>query len=140
MSFTVLVIALSLATSPILAASDLSSVQWKNRVLVLFADRDASQYLEQQRLLEASRAGLSERDMLVLGVTGESVRTLFGNTSGFDVETLRNTIGDKSSIIFEAVLIGKDGGVKQRWTTPVSPESVFEIIDAMPMRADEMRR
>ena len=40
---------------------------------------------------------------------------------------------------FAAVLVGKDGGEKFRSEGPVSPEVLFEIIDAMPMRRREMR-
>ena len=140
MSLTALALALSLAAMPVLAAADLSAVQWENRVLVLFGDADDARYGEQQGLLDAVRDGLAERDMLVLGVTGQSVTTLFGNLSGFDADAVRHTAGANSAEPFEAVLIGKDGGVKQRWTTPVSPDALFAIIDAMPMRASEMRR
>lgn len=140
MSITVRALALSLAAAPVLAAADLSAVLWENRVLVLFADAGDARYGEQQGLLESVRDGLSERDMLVLGVTGQSVTTLFGDVSGFDVAAVHHTVGGDSAEPFEAVLIGKDGGVKQRWTTPVSPEALFAIIDVMPMRASEMRR
>ena len=40
---------------------------------------------------------------------------------------------------FQAVLIGKDGGVKARWAEPVSLNALYELIDAMPMRQREMR-
>jgi hypothetical protein len=35
--------------------------------------------------------------------------------------------------------VGKDGGEKLRSDTVVSPEQLFSIIDAMPMRKDEMK-
>ena len=138
MSLTALAIALTLATALVLAAADLSAVQWQNRVLVLFAEPGDVRYGEQQKLLDAVRDGLAERDMLVLGVIGREVTTLFGQVSGFDFDAVRNTAGGDE--VFEVVLIGKDGGVKRRWTTPVSPQELFAIIDAMPMRASEMRR
>ena len=128
------------SASPANAAADLSAVQWDNRVLVLFAEAGDERYGEQQNLLNAVRDGLAERDMLVLGVTGQSVATLFGNLASFDVDAVRRTAGRNSAEPFEVVLIGKDGGVKKRWTMPVSPEALFTIIDAMPMRANEMRR
>ena len=40
---------------------------------------------------------------------------------------------------FQAVLVGKDGGVKARWNELVVPAAVFELVDAMPMRIREMR-
>ncbi len=35
--------------------------------------------------------------------------------------------------------MGKDGGVKRQDTTPVRATAIFEQIDAMPMRQQEMR-
>ena len=40
---------------------------------------------------------------------------------------------------FAVVLVGKDGGVKKVWRDPVDPKGIFTIIDAMPMRQQEMR-
>lgn len=40
---------------------------------------------------------------------------------------------------FSVVLIGKDGGEKLRRTTPLPPEELFAVVDAMPMRRAEMR-
>jgi hypothetical protein len=37
------------------------------------------------------------------------------------------------------VLVGKDGGEKFRADGPVPPQRLFTLIDAMPMRQDEMR-
>jgi len=36
-------------------------------------------------------------------------------------------------------LVGKDGGVKRSETTPVQATAIFEQIDAMPMRQQEMQ-
>lgn len=140
MSLTVFALALSLAAAPVLGAVDLSAVQWKNRVLIVFADADDVRYGEQLGLLRAVADGLAERDMLVLGVTAQDVTTIFGSVSGFDIDAVRNNAGANGDQQFEAVLIGKDGGVKQRWTTLVRPETLFATIDAMPMRANEMHR
>jgi hypothetical protein len=40
---------------------------------------------------------------------------------------------------FEIILIGLDGGIKLRKNDIVSREELFSIIDAMPMRRNEMR-
>jgi hypothetical protein len=39
---------------------------------------------------------------------------------------------------FRVVLIGKDGGVKLSETKPVSVDSLYSLIDSMPMRKREM--
>lgn len=36
-------------------------------------------------------------------------------------------------------LIGKDTGVKQRWSGPLNVDELFQTIDAMPMRKFEMK-
>ena len=40
---------------------------------------------------------------------------------------------------FEVLLLGKDGLIKTRQSTPVTAEELFRVIDAMPMRAREMK-
>ncbi len=84
------------------------------RVLAIAAPSLADEtYRTQAALLLPVLAGLHERDFVV--------------QTRFDVKT------------FSVVLIGKDGGEKLRRTTPLSPEELFAIVDAMPMRRDEMR-
>ena len=70
-------------------------------------------YRTQAALLLPALAGLNERDFVV--------QIQFGTKS------------------FSVVLIGKDGGEKLRRATPLSPDELFAIVDAMPMRRAEMR-
>ncbi|MEC8065210.1 MAG: DUF4174 domain-containing protein, partial [Planctomycetota bacterium] len=37
------------------------------------------------------------------------------------------------------VLVGKDGGVKERWPLAPRLQEVFDLVDAMPMRQRELR-
>jgi len=41
-------------------------------------------------------------------------------------------------VAFRVILVGKDGTEKQRSAEPVSIRSIFDRIDAMPMRQREM--
>jgi hypothetical protein len=84
------------------------------RLLVIAApslNHDA--YRTQAALLLPALAGLNERDFVV--------QIQFGTKS------------------FSVVLIGKDGGEKLRRAIPLSPEELFAVVDAMPMRRAEMR-
>ena len=84
------------------------------RLLVIAAPSlNDDAYRTQAALLLPALAGLNERDF--------AVQIQFGTKS------------------FSVVLIGKDGGEKLRRTTPLSPEELFAIVDAMPMRRAEMR-
>lgn len=91
------------------------------------------------RLRDAS-AGVSERQITV-------VRIVNGN-GVIDAKTL--SVAAVGSVLkrcdattqtpFLAVLIGKDGGVKLRETSPVETDRLFNLIDSMPMRQREMKR
>ena len=138
MSLTALAIALSLAASTVMAAPR-SQYQWEKRILVLLGENRGSDLDRQEEILRQAVEGLADRDMLLLSLQGDRTETLFGAAAELDAQAVRESIGWDGSA-FQAVLIGKDGGVKQRWPQPVSVEELFAVIDAMPMRANEMRQ
>jgi hypothetical protein len=136
MSLTALAIALSIAATPVMAAP-LAQFQWDKRLLVLFAETDAGDYRQQVDLLNQAQDGIAERDMVVLAVQNGEVQAVFGSATELDAQSIRASLRQDEGG-FEAVLIGRDGGVKRRWSQPVSVDELFAIIDAMPMRAGEM--
>ena len=71
--------------------------------------------IRQRARVDAARAGMAERDLVLIEVIGKRPH-------------------------FEAVLVGKDGGEKLRTNTPITPERLFETVDAMPLRLQERRR
>ncbi|MBB4234854.1 DUF4174 domain-containing protein [Rhizobium esperanzae] len=115
----------------------LAAFQWKNRVFVLFADRDNARAARQENQLLAHRAGLDERDMVVLKVSGGSVRPLFGAADALDGEAIRRELEAPEAGEFAAFLVGKDGTVKLKVSEPIANGELFAIIDSMPMRAAE---
>lgn len=119
------------------AAESLAQFQWKNRVFVVFADRDNSRAAWQENQLLADRSGLDERDMVVLKVSGAGVRPLFGAGDGLDGEVIRRDLDGPGAGEFAAFLLGKDGTVKLKLSEPIANGELFAIIDSMPMRAAE---
>jgi Domain of unknown function (DUF4174) len=116
-----------LVTMIAFAETDLSSFQWKNRVLVVLAPSDRDPRLrEQQAIAAEAAAGFSERDLIVVAEIG---------TEGSLHRRFGTKVGD-----FQVVLVGKDGRSTLRWSKPVSSEVLFSVIDKMPMRRDEMSR
>ena len=99
---------------------------WSHRPVLLFApsERDKA-YRLQMKILDAAESGLAERDIRVLSDILDVGRGKLRKTFQIDG--------------FEIILIGKDGGVKLRSKTPISVEDLFSVIDAMPMRRQEMR-
>ena len=132
-----LVLALS-TTTPVLA--DFSNQYgWKHRPLLIFAPSGASpELVEQQQILSGQRQALRDRDMALIEVAGAKVRTRFGPEPGLQATELRRRFRIEPGA-FAVILVGKDGGVKLRSAEPVSAESVFGLIDGMPMRRQEMR-
>ncbi|AWN38498.1 DUF4174 domain-containing protein [Methylobacterium radiodurans] len=111
------------------APDPLAVYRGNSRILVVAAPdvRDPG-LLAQREALVPARAGLRERDLVVVEAVG----------TGAEASALRRRLGLPERA-FRAVLIGKDGGLKLTATEPVAPERLFATIDVMPMRRDEMR-
>ncbi|PDT18329.1 hypothetical protein CO670_02665 [Rhizobium sp. J15] len=118
-------------------AESLAAFQWKNRVFILFADKDNARAARQENQLLADRGALDERDMVVLKVSGDTVRSLFGAAEGLDGQALRRDLEASEPGEFSAFLVGKDGTVKLKVSEPITGGELFAIIDSMPMRAAE---
>lgn len=121
-------------------AGALDKYQWKRRLLLVFAPVKPHPNLvvQRQRLKEAAD-GLKEREITVIEVVQDTV--FIGGTPSieFNAKQLRKEYG-VSIVEFTAVLIGKDGEEKLRRTEAVTVDELFETVDAMPMRQQEMRQ
>ena len=96
-----------------LALPDLAAQQWKHRVLIIDTPSlQSAPYLQQISAFDAAAAGLKERDLQVITQT--------------------------SAPAFRVRLVGKDGGVKLDRDTPMTTDALFALIDAMPMRQEEL--
>lgn len=98
-------------------AGHVESFRWSNRLLLIRCAQNDRRLTDLVKLWSETKTllGAEERQMLLLwGPSADA--------------------GD-----FEVSLIGKDGGVKSRWSAPVGPAEVFSVVDAMPMRRAEAR-
>ena len=96
-----------------LALPDLAAQQWKQRVLIIDTPSlQSTPYLQQISTFDAAAASLKERDLQVITQT--------------------------SAPAFRVRLVGKDGGVKLDRDTPMTTDALFALIDAMPMRQEEL--
>ncbi|MEH2364395.1 DUF4174 domain-containing protein [Nostoc sp.] len=122
-----------------MSSFNLSSQKWQNRVLLVFAPSVDNQSYQQQMQLLQQKSGFQDRDLVLVQVlaTNES----YANGQLIDQSSaakLRNRFRVNKEN-FRVILVGKDGGVKRQYTTPVRATTIFEQIDAMPMRQQEMR-
>jgi hypothetical protein len=117
------------------AASDpLKPLQGKARVLVVSAPHANDSGLRaQDAILSADREGQAERDMMVIRLVGGE------GPAGVDAGALRERLSLPPDR-FELVLVGKDGTIVLRRRQPAPLSEIFDRIDAMPMRRDEIRR
>ena len=110
-------------------ANALAEYRWKARVIVAVApQRDDPRLAQQRKLYAAMKVGAEERDLVLVEAADPSpqakaLRAAFDLSDGF-----------------HAVLVGKDGGSKLTSSDPLGPDQLFPLIDAMPMRQDEMQR
>jgi hypothetical protein len=120
---------------------DLSVYHWKNRLLFLFAssEKDPS-YLALREEIARQGKEIRDRDLLIFYVfeKGQSRLDTQPLTPG-QVRSVKKQI-TLTPGPFWIILIGKDGGEKIREDRFVGLEEIFKVIDAMPMRRQEMRK
>lgn len=131
------------------AQQSLTSYTAIDRVVLVFAPTDKDpRYLQQLAELSHHAAEMKERDLIVLPtplheaplITPGAQRDPPGPTLSGDERTLARRSLHVAPGDFAVILIGKDGGEKFRSSQPVSMNRLSRLIDAMPMRQDEMHR
>lgn len=114
------------------AAATLDDLRWDYRVIVVFTPTDTRGQEIRDDL--ASEDGVRIRDIAWFVVTPERTH------SNLDMAMDRQPLLDLHEAMgFEAVLIGKDGLVKARQSESLDVSALFERIDQMPMRRNEIR-
>ena len=128
-------ITLTLLSLVPLQAQSLSSLKWKNRILVLM-DPDGETIARDKQLLAFREldTALTERDLLIFCYNGKALLSR-------DLEASQYRLPEQIDRNFQGViLLGKDGGVKLKAAYPVEPQFIFTLIDGMPMRRAEIRK
>ncbi len=128
-----------MAASQIICAAapgPLASYYNKNRVLIIYAPSVGDPRIIQERALlqRGSRSGFADRDLIVIQSLAKG-----HNTNAAQSRALR-ALYHIAPDAFQIALIGKDGHVAFTSAAPVAPGVVFERIDRMPMRREEMQR
>ena len=104
---------------------ELNQYLWKNRIILTFTeDEDHPDLIRLKAEIKENNCEILNRDLLHFHFSNNGKP---GNLS---------TKNDQS---FRILLIGKDGGIKYESYQYVSLIQLFELIDLMPMRQNEMR-
>jgi hypothetical protein len=121
-------------------AAALQHYAGSHRPLVVFSpSANDPRLAEQRRALAENASGLAERDVAIIEVAGSTVTVRKGPAARLSAEALRRGFGVGRQQ-FTDILVGKDTGAKLRADAPISASRLFSVIDAMPMRQQEMRR
>jgi hypothetical protein len=117
----------------------LSDHQWQHRVVLVFSPSEQSPaYQQQMQRWQADRQGVRDRDLKLVEVVGKVGRVDGKPITSASVARLWQEFGVKPDE-FLVILVGKDGTEKQRSQVPIDLAALFQTIDAMPMRQQEMR-
>lgn len=115
--------------------SMLEQYKWKNRLLLIFApDKTNADYRKMQAYLDSNEEGIQQRELKIIQYMDDVV----GLNSPLATQVmLRQQFGIPQQG-FYMLLIGKDGTIKERYDQPTMIEHIFDLIDSMPMRQQEM--
>jgi hypothetical protein len=120
---------------------DLSQFQWKNRLLFLFApNRSHPLFDVLQKSIANQQAEVADRDLVIFEILESGASRM--DTRDLDPQTAQS-LRDKFDVRpgrFTVILVGKDGGIKLTRQDQTRLEDIFALIDAMPMRREEMRQ
>ena len=143
-----IVLLLSVLAPATHAQQTIDSYRHTNRLLLLFApDRNDPRFRQQLANLDPHAADLTDRDLIVVSLTKNQVPPLTPDalrrpatvSARRSEQILARRRFKVSENTFTVLLIGKDGGEKFRSNLPITNDQLIQLIDAMPMRQQEIR-
>jgi hypothetical protein len=135
----IIAIVILLISSTTMSAQDLSSHEWKDRLLIILtSDNSKKLYSDQMEILNEDIKGLKERKLVIYSVMPNQYKKGIQTEKWIQSNLLNDRFReDKKS--FEVILMGLDGGIKLRQSEVLSLEKLYGTIDAMPMRRNEIQ-
>ncbi len=119
---------------------DIAQFQWKNRLILAFADEGYTTYNRQLAMLRLAIKALEEREVIVFSFFEEMYVANLGESLPPSLSKAYRQHFDIEKGKFTILLIGKDGGVKLKKDSLVSTQVILDLIDSMPMRQQEMKK
>ena len=111
----------------------INDLKWINRILIVKNDKEFDFYKKYDSYLKDSE----ERDFIIIHIKGKN--TFIKNTemSKYFTKSVFEKINDLNDTKY-LILIGKDGQVKNSYSSKIKLENIFYDVDRMPMRKYEM--
>ncbi len=119
---------------PINALERINELEWSSRIILVRAFGESEEVLKALRKLDYE---IQDRDIYWFVFIEENIETNYKDEiqENFHKDTLKTYFSDTETNV---VLIGKDGGIKQKLKL-LDLQGIFDLIDTMPMRQMEMR-
>lgn len=115
----------------------ISQLVWENRVILIYPGDEVNlKKINYEALFKKFNDEIKERDILWFIIKGKEVLTNYPNTLSNDF--IVNTKSKFQIEKYKILLIGKDGGVKAKGKD-LNLEMLFEEVDGMPMRQQEIK-
>ncbi len=125
-------------------SQELKTHQWKNRIILVISNNaESADFSHQIDQLKNHSIKCAERKLVMYQIVPNEVHS--NKFDGAESEKW-NSASDlytefmKKDDSFKMVLIGLDGTVKEERLTPIAPTELFQIIDGMSMRQEEMKK
>lgn len=120
---------------PVYALESINELEWSSRIILVRVPEESQEVLNALKKLNYE---IQDRDIYWFVFIKESIET---NYEGKIKENFyRNTLDTYfSDSEINVILIGKDGGIKQKGKY-LDLHGIFDLIDTMPMRQMEMRK
>ena len=111
----------------------INDLKWINRILIVKNDKKFDFYKKYDSYMK----DFEERDFIIIHIKGKS--TFIKNTemSKYFTKSVFEKINDLNDTKY-LILIGKDGQVKNSYSSKIKIENIFYDVDRMPMRKYEM--
>jgi hypothetical protein len=116
------------------AGATLDDLRWSWRVILAWAEPGTDAEASFRRRVAELSCEIGARDVAVYRIHGDGAEPLTPDAPPLALSGQGPRTGAAG---FEMVLIGKDGGVKARSTTPAELPDLLARIDRMPMRRRE---
>ena len=113
----------------------IGDLKWQKRILVI----NTGDRIKTQKLTSFYSEELKDRDFVVIQLNGHEAffedKRMSKRFTKSLLKKLKNY--DKGDYF---ILLGKDGGVKNSFNQGTEMRTIFDQVDRMPMRMNEMRR
>ena len=119
---------------------NLNNFEWENRVLIIGGH--GSKFKSQLDQINFESKEFINRNLVVILIEKDSSRISYDGLKTIKAIDYDSTLSIRNKYEFKEfklLLIGKDGGEKYNSNDPININIIYELIDGMPMRKQEIK-